>query len=388
MAQAQIDEIHRLLGERYYDVSNPASYRSVDILLKDINRIQKEADRPLVSRSVVKEWLEGEDAHTAFKQNRLKFSKNRYKIPVNNCEHLQCDLIHVRQFSEENDGVTMYLVCIDLRSRYSFVEPLLSKDANAVLQAFMRIMSKIIAMDFTVKYVQTDLGKEFHNKAFKAYLKSMGIKLFTHGKPVFAERFNRTFLNIVYKIHTKTHSRRTIHILPQLVKNYNNSYHRGIKTTPFKVFMGLEQPQDGYRLTEKAKTLFNRKIERDHSVIIPINSLVRVSWNPEEGSNLFTKGYHSKWSDELFRVKKYKHKPNQKVLYYLIDLTGESIDGSFYREELNRVSERFLRKPLEIDKILRYRKLRNTPFREALVTYKVYPKKYYSWVKADSIEDI
>src|SRR5271170_6081259 len=113
MAQAQIDEIHRLLDERYYDISNPASYRSIDVLLKDINKIQTEANRPKISRSIVKEWLEGEEAYSALKQNRIHFSKNKYKIPENNGEHLQCDLMHVRQFSEENDGVTMLLGCID-----------------------------------------------------------------------------------------------------------------------------------------------------------------------------------------------------------------------------------------------------------------------------------
>jgi len=43
---------------------------------------------------------------------------------------------------------------------------------------------------------------------------------------------------------------------------------------------------------------------------------------------------------------------------------------------------------LKIDKVLRFRKLRNKPYREALVTYKSYPKNYYSWIKADSIESL
>jgi hypothetical protein len=388
MAQAQIDEIHNLLNERYYDVSNPASYRSVDVLLKDVNRIQKELNRPAVRRSVVKEWLEGEESYSALKQTRIKFSKNRYKIPENNGEHLQCDLISVRQFSEENDGVTMLLGCIDLRSRYAWLEPLLSKDATDVLKGFKRIMSDLQSKGFTVKRVQVDLGKEFYNKLFKEYMKTMNITLFTSNKPVFIERFNRTFLNILYKVHTKTRSRRTVHLLNQLISNYNKSYHRGIKATPYNVFMGIEQPKDGYAFSKRSKTLFDQQIERDHSDIIPINSLVRVSWNPVEGSNLFTKGYHSKWSEEIFRVREYKHKQGRKVLYYLVDLKGENVDGSFYREELNRVSERFLKKPLDIDKVLRFRKLRNKPYREALVTYKVYPRNYYSWIRADSIEDV
>ena len=388
MAQAQINEIYKLLEERYYDVSNPASFRSIDILLKDINKIQTEANRPKVPRAVVKEWLEGEEAYSALKQNRIKFTRNRYKATESNGEHLQCDLIDVRQFADENDGITMLLGCIDLRSRYAFLEPLISKEAGDVLTAFKRIISKVHEKGYTVKKVQTDLGKEFYNKPFKGYVNSIGAKLFTAGKPVFIERFNRTFLNVLYKVHTRTNSRRTIDILQQLVSNYNLQHNRGIKGKPFDVFHGTAEPKDGYALTLKSKTRLSREIEKDHEQLIPINSLVRVNWNPVEGSNLFTKGYHSKWSEELFRIRDRKVKPDRKTLYYLIDLKGETVDGSFYREELSVVSERFLNQPLKIDKILRYRKLRNKSHREALVTYKSYPKNYYTWINADTIESL
>ena len=76
------------------------------------------------------------------------------------------------------------------------------------------------------------------------------------------------------------------------------------------------------------------------------------------------------------------------MLYYLVDLNGENIDGSFYREDLNIVSERFINQPLKIDKVIRYRKLRGKSYREALVTYKAYPKNYYSWIKEKDIEDL
>jgi hypothetical protein len=388
MSQKQIDEIHRLLEKRYYDISNPASFKSVDVLLKDINQIQRESKRPLISRTTVKEWLEGEEPYSALKQVRVKFARNRYEIPERIGQHMQCDLLDVRQFSDSNDNITMLLACIDLRSRYVFVEPLLSKEANDVLAAFKSVVSKLQQKGLTITHLQVDSGKEWFNKIFKSYIKSLNVNMFTAGKPVFAERFIRSFYNVLYKFQARTSSRRYVHVLQQIVDNLNRSYHRGIKATPYSVYTGIEQPKDGYELSKKSQLFQDREIRRDHERLIPINSLVRVGWNPVEGSNLFTKGYHSKWSEELFRVRKYNLKPRKKVLYYLSDLVGESIEGSFYRDELNRVSERFLHKPLKIDKVLKHRRLKNRPYKESLVTYKVYPKNYYTWVKSSDIEDL
>jgi hypothetical protein len=389
MAQKQIDEIHRLLENRYYDITNPASYKSINVLLKDINNIQREANRPAVSRSTVQEWLEGEEPYSTLKQSRVKFSRNRYALPDNIGHHLQCDLLDVRQFSDSNDGITMLLACVDLRSRYIFMEPLMSKEAGNVLDAFKSVVSKLHEKGYyKIKHLQVDSGKEWYNKPFKAYVKSLNINMFTAGKPVFAERLIRSFYNVLYKVQTRNNSRRFIHILQQLVDNLNKSYHRGIKTTPYNVFMGIEQPKDGYKLSIPSKRFLEREIQRDHASLIPINSLVRVGWNPVEGSNLFTKGYHGKWSEELFRVRKYNLKPHKKVLYYLSDLTGEKIEGSFYREELNKVSERFLLQPLKIDKVLKRRKLKSKPYQESLVTYKIYPKNFYSWIRSSDIEDL
>lgn len=388
MSQAYIDDIYSLLHDRYYDLKNPASYRSVDVLLKDVNKIQKESNRPQLSRSVVKEWLQGQEPYSAMKQIRTKFPKNKYKIPKTVGYHIQCDLIDVHQFSSENDGVKFLLGCIDLKSRYVFMEPLISKDSNTVLNGFKHIINKLLKNpNVRLKYVQCDQGKEFFNREFQSYLKTQNMKLFSSGKPVFIERFNRTFLTILYKVHTKTRSRRTIDMLQQLISNYNHSYHRGIKASPYEIFFGKKEPLD-YVISNASKIKMNKLLMNDRANELPLNSLVRVSWNSVEGSNLFTKGYHSKWSEELFRVYNKKINPEEFIIYYLQDLTGEKIEGSgFYRLELNPVPDRVLKAPLDISNIIRYRKLKGRP-REALVTFSIYPKKYKEWIRADTIEDV
>ena len=43
------------------------------------------------------------------------------------------------------------------------------------------------------------------------------------------ERFNRTFKNKMYKYFTAKNTLTYIDVLPQLVRSYNNTYHRSVK---------------------------------------------------------------------------------------------------------------------------------------------------------------
>ena len=99
------------------------------------------------------------------------------------------------------------------------------------------------------KLLQTDHGSEFINKTTQNLLKSLDIEwfeTFNETKAQIVERFNRTLKDRMYKYFTANDTKRWIDILPDLVHNYNSSYHSSIKMTPTEA---IESPQKAWEIT-------------------------------------------------------------------------------------------------------------------------------------------
>ena len=104
--------------------------------------------------------------------------------------------------------------------------------------------------------------------------------------------------------------------LGDIVKKYNNSYHRTIKTKPVDV---------------KSKTYINfNKGTNYKDPKLKAGDYVRIS----KYKSIFVKGYIPNWFKEVFVIKKVK----DTVLWtYLIKyLNGEEIIGFFYKKELQK----------------------------------------------------
>ena len=63
-----------------------------------------------------------------------------------------------------------------------------------------------------------------------------------------------------------------------------------------------------------------------------IGDRVRLSFE----KNIFEKSYETNWTEEIFVI--YNIKYSNVPYYYLKDLNGEKIDGSFYEQELQKTS--------------------------------------------------
>jgi hypothetical protein len=383
MAQAQIIDIENLLSKIYYDPSNPASYRGVSPLLKEVNRILAESQRTKLPRETVVDWLEKQDSYTSIKNSRINFPTNPYKIPQLNSQ-AGSDMIDMSKFEDENDGNRWILVFMNLYSRFVWTEALKSKDALSVLNGLIKILARV---PFKHQSLQTDRGSEYYNKHFLAYLKENDIILFSTGSSVFpVERFNRTFLAIIFRYQTAKNTRNWVSVLQDLTDSYNNAFHTAISATPYEILNGLKEPKN-VRTSKAYKIQFEKYAKQDRKYILPINQLVRLSYDPHHG-NPFQKSYHGRWTDEMFRVAEIIDKPNQRLLYKVktIGEPSELIQNTFYANELSKVNEDFLKGALHIDKILRYRGVGKK--REALVTWKNYPKDYQTWQSVHTLFDI
>jgi len=81
-------------------------------------------------------------------------------------------------------------------------------------------------------------GNEFLKRPFQNFLREKNVKFFTISsglKASVVERFNRTLKKKMYKYITAKNTVTYVNVVPQLVKSYNNTYHRSIKMIPTQV---------------------------------------------------------------------------------------------------------------------------------------------------------
>ena len=132
------------------------------------------------------------------------------------------------------------------------------------------------------------------------------------GKFVFAERFLRTLTTKIYK--HKTYISKNVYIdkLDDIVNEYNNTYHRTIKTKPVDV------EDDTY--------IDFKKEVNDKDPKFKVGDHVRIS----KYKNIFAKGYTPNWSEEVFVIKKVKN--TVPWTYVINDLNDEEIIGTFYEK--------------------------------------------------------
>ena len=111
--------------------------------------------------------------------------------------------------------------------------------------------------------------------------------------------------------------------LDDILNEYNNTYHRTIKTKPIDV---------------KDNTYIDfRKEVNDKDSKFKVGDYVRIS----EYKNIFAKGYMPNWSEGVFISSKIKN--TVPWTYVINDLNGEKIIGTFYEKELKKTNQKEFR---------------------------------------------
>ena len=213
---------------------------------------------------------------------------------------------------------------IDAFSKKAWVRPIKDKSADSVVKALKSILREI--KDPPIRFIWGDAGKEFVAKKVQDFLKERHIRYyytFSKIKSTFIERFWRTYFALLQRFMTEKNTLRIVDVLQAFVANYNSSYHSRIGMAPNKVNKSNEMQiwHDMYK-----------KLYNDTPVKKPkfsVDSLVRLSI--EKGT--FSKGYHSSFGSEIFRVTTVK--PGNPNLYYLEDMNHEPISGSVYSQEIS-----------------------------------------------------
>jgi transposase InsO family protein len=352
------------LAKRYENPALPGSYAGATAFIREVKKKDKDIDS-----ARVKSWLQSQDGYTLHKPTRKLFKRNR--TIVNGIDDtFQVDLVDVSNLAESNDGFKFILSAIDVFSKYAWAIPLKNKSAAIVNIAIKSIFDS----GRIPKRIHTDQGKEFLNKTIAETLKKHNIKLYTLNsemKASIVERFNRTLREKMWRYFSHNVTYRYIDILQDLLKNYNGSFHRSIKTSPSSVSKNNEasvwKTLYGHNKNDFSNESINFKFQAgDH---------VRISTS----KNTFEKGYSPNWSREIFII----HERHARVPpVYSIKDTHETeptiLDGVFYEQQLQKINVP-ADKIYYIKEVVKERKTKSNQ-KESLVKWLGYPDKFNSWI--------
>lgn len=355
----------KILEAAYYSPVNSGSFGGVQRLK---SAVQNQTGLKLNTQQV-KEFLSEQDAYTLHKNARIHFPRNRVFVsgPL---KQFQADLCDMQALSKHNDGFNYLLTVIDVFSKKAYVRVLKSKTGTEVEKAF----ESIFHQSGTPRKLQTDLGTEFFNKKVQSLLKRNNILHFATPSDVKAsviERFNRTLKTRMWRYFTAKNTLRYVDCLQEFVESYNNSFHSSIKMTPLQVTSenSLQVLQNLYGAVKRSKCKF----------IFKKGDPVRIS----KLRGVFEKKYEQSFTGEIFTISDCLART--PPVYKIKDFDGEEVKGSFYEQELQKIKVSD-QKVYHVDKVLKKRTFRGE--HQVLVSWKNWPEKFNSWIKASDLHHI
>ena len=163
-------------------------------------------------------------AEELHKPVRRKFKKRR--VLVNGIDKIwAADLADMKAFTKFNLGIKYLLAVIDVFSKYGYLVPLKDKTGKSVVSAL-----KTIFKERKPEKMWVDKGKEFYNKDVKELIELYSTE--NEEKSSVLERWIRTMKERMWKYFTDNNMNHYVDILPDLVEDYNNTWHSSIKMTP------------------------------------------------------------------------------------------------------------------------------------------------------------
>ena len=373
-------EVEDIVEKIYLTPNHEGSFSSA----AQIQRILKEKYNKSATLKKIQTWLSTQRAYNLHKTVRHVFPRNP-TIAEYIDQQWQADLMFLPDLGKFNDGFHIALVCIDIVSRFAWVEPMKNKTALSTCNAMQAIINRAIPR--IPEKLQTDDGKEFLNSKFQDLMTEHQIIHFTTSsdkKAAVAERFNRTLKDKIYRyLDVNPTNNVYVNVLQDLVNSYNNSFHTSIGMAPAQV----NESNSGrvlwklyHHLWAKDRGPKKRKLTEDEntSQVLKVGDTVRISGEKHP----FVKGYKGNWTEEVFTITAFK-KSVPHYVYRIQDFNGEPIKGTFYNYQLQKIQTPDKDDLWQIEKVLKTRK--RSQKLERLVKWFGYSDKFNSWVADEDI---
>ena len=363
--------VDKYLHQLYYNPKHRTAFSSATNLWRFIKLQGKD-----ISKQQLNDWLSKQDVYTSHHPIIHRFARRR--VVTRGIDDVwDADLMDMSSFAAWNDKKSFLLICIDIFSRYLYVEPLESKSTKDTLDGLKNIIRRSKRQPETFR---SDAGKEFTGKLMKNFLADREIYqqvTYNEVKANYAERVIRTLKKKIYTYLKFKRGERYIDILSDLVAGYNANYHSSIKCAPNMVTKENEAEIWGEQYLRANNTSAKRK---EFKFKFNLGDMVRIS----NSRNPFSRGFGQTFSEELFKIKR-RH-TTVPPTYLLEDLKGEPVKGLFYEPEMiiHRGKEKIYGQVYNVEKYLRYR-TRKGKQREVLVKWKGYPNAFNSWIPVKDV---
>lgn len=205
----------------------------------------------------------------------------------------------VMVYSRYPDGKYKYMLnVIDVYSRYAMSIPLKSRRVGDAIEEENFDVNNVDGLLQAIQKVFSVMGKPKNVNSDQEFSKPLAIKEYflnndiVHhisdkdelNKQAIVERFNRTLALLLQRWRQGTGRTDWHNVLDDLVKNYNESYHRGIKAKPIDVWEGEDLNH------QSPIYVFETELQ--------VGDLVRIKLL----RNIFTKGDALRYSPDIYVI--------------------------------------------------------------------------------------
>ena len=336
-----------------------------------------------IRNQTLKNVLANSNIYTEFRE----FKKPKYLPPIRSYGEnylWEADLMFFTHpsFAEENDGNLYILAIIDTFTRRVRMTMLKSKNTTEVTNTLNNLFK-----ESKPKYLRVDAGGEFISNKFSKMCQQNQVILYVAMEPIkcaFIERFNRTFKRLLVQIMEQNNSLRWIDFLRPALDIYHSRYHRSLQMSPDEAGEEinhdkiLRQNLKRYAKFDRIRYLKNKKPTK-----FKIGQFVKLF----RKKGAFEKGYAKNVTKEYFEIYHIDRKLS-KDRYYLKDLAGDKVIGSFYEDYLVAFQPGPNGAVFDLDPNYngRRKNIRGVP--HIFVKWLGWPKKFNQWVPVDDVRHL
>ena len=232
-------------------------------------------------------------------------------------------------FAGSNEGFLYILAFIDTFTKSAGIMKLRTKDTKIVTE----MMKNKFDSGDKPKYLRVDAGGEFLSHTFTQMCAKHNVKVYIAQEPIkcaFIERFNRTFKRILVQLMEHHNSVRWVDFIEPAISIYQSRKHSSIGMSPDEAedeenhAAIYEKLLRKYTKDDRIKYIKNKKLPKFRK-----GDIVKIF----KKKGIFTRGFNQSVSKEYFTIYHIDRRLS-KDRYYLKDLMGERIIGSFYSEYL------------------------------------------------------